>query len=162
LARREIPRIKEEGVKEEIIRLQRLIRQTRRRKQEPNKFADMIVDLNNHMLEAVGLSRNGQTLAKAKAWVNTYRETWQNRVTFTQDELETGNIIDLVEFDALLSIAGTVVEAAAMRIESRGVHQREDYPEQSGDWEQAIIAKHEDGTDVLTPVPISSAVVEFV
>jgi succinate dehydrogenase/fumarate reductase flavoprotein subunit len=162
LARREIPRIKEEGVKEEIIRLQRLMRGAIRRKKEPARFADAVIALNRHMLEAVGPVRNGQALAEINEWLAAYREAWLNRIAFEQDAFSTGDRVDLAELDAILTVAGAVAGAAEMRTESRGVHQREDFPEQSGDWEQVIVAKHEDGTDVFSRVPVSPAIMEFV
>jgi fumarate reductase (CoM/CoB) subunit A len=49
------------------------------------------------------------------------------------------NLLDALELQNMLIVAGLTVESALLRHESRGSHYREDYPETSDKWVKSIV-----------------------
>lgn len=81
------------------------------------------------MWGAVGIERNGEELCEALAQLTLWRVEG-NRV----QDLETANLL----------LLGRVVTAAALaRLESRGAHFREDYPETSDAWQHSLVYARE-------------------
>jgi succinate dehydrogenase flavoprotein subunit len=68
--------------------------------------------------------------------------------------------IEWFDLRNMLLVARAVAEAALARIETRGAHQREDYPQLSPDWEFNQLAKLRDGRIMLSAAPshVSAAV----
>jgi succinate dehydrogenase flavoprotein subunit len=68
--------------------------------------------------------------------------------------------IDWFDLRNMLLVARAVTEAALARIETRGAHQREDYPQPSPDWALNQFVRLSDGRIVLSAAapPVSAAV----
>jgi succinate dehydrogenase/fumarate reductase flavoprotein subunit len=62
------------------------------------------------------------------------------------DALETRNMLDVSEM---------AMRAALMRRESRGLHEREDYPDQDPDWLKHIMIENRNGEMVLETEPVA-------
>lgn len=79
--------------------------------------------------EAAGIYRNGETLAKA---TDKLRELRERAATATIDDTtRTFNteFIGALELDGMLDVAECIVHSALRREESRGAHQRTDFPD---------------------------------
>ena len=108
----------------------------------PN-FAASVEELQSIMQDHVGPFRTEAGLQKALEAITDL----QTRIG---DTLPGGGPHDPVRLDALdlrtmLLVAEAVTRCALLRSESRGAHQREDYPEQSPDWVLNQIISWRDG-----------------
>jgi succinate dehydrogenase/fumarate reductase flavoprotein subunit len=83
------------------------------------------------MLRAAGLWRHQDTLAEGQASLRDLART-------ASGDIATSGIdqaIEACELDHMLLTAQIIVKAALLRTESRGAHQRRDYPQQNdADW----------------------------
>lgn len=90
------------------------------------------------MSEDVGVIRHGDTLLRAKNELDEIQTTQiDNLFLGTNDTME--KIGKLIEVRNMFTLARLMVQAALMRTESRGAHQRQDYPEIDPAWEKHII-----------------------
>jgi succinate dehydrogenase/fumarate reductase flavoprotein subunit len=157
LERRPIPRIKEEGVKEEIMRLKRLARRMARGKQGGTSTVDFAGQLNSVMQEGAGPTRSASALETAAGWLEAHAQNWLDNIEAPEAGVSGPGLWDVLEVDALLELAQMVVKAATMREESRGAHQRTDFPEADPAWAVNIIARTDGDEHVFTSVPVETA-----
>jgi succinate dehydrogenase/fumarate reductase flavoprotein subunit len=66
--------------------------------------------------------------------------------------------IDWLDLRNALLVARIVTEAAFKRTESRGAHQREDFPGMEPDWQVNQMARLSGGRPVLSSVPVAAEV----
>jgi succinate dehydrogenase / fumarate reductase flavoprotein subunit len=90
--------------------------------------ADIRKDLQEQMFDLCGVVRDEQGLTKLRTIVGGLRE--RAKLVGVQDRGHVFNteLMEAVELSFLLDVAGTIVEAALARDESRGGHYREDHP----------------------------------
>jgi L-aspartate oxidase len=81
-------------------------------------------DLASLLWENVGIIRNEASLNKALAGMDRWAEA-RTGVTLLKDD---------AEFRNLLSVGQLIARSATLRRESRGVHFRSDFPEESAEW----------------------------
>jgi len=156
LDRRPIPRIKEEGVKTEIIRLQRFASRMARGKQggtSPRKFGRQ---LNRMMQKGAGAWRTASALEAAARWLEVQSQGWLDEIEAPGPEVSGAQLREVLEVDALLELAQVVVKAAMMREESRGAHQRKDFPETDPAWAANITVRKNGSEPIFTRLPAES------
>ncbi|HCT78718.1 MAG TPA: fumarate reductase (quinol) flavoprotein subunit [Micromonosporaceae bacterium] len=81
------------------------------------------------MEEAAGIYRDGETLAKA---ADKLRELRERAATATIDDTSrtfNTELLGALELDGMLDVAECIVHSALRREESRGAHQRTDFPD---------------------------------
>jgi L-aspartate oxidase len=81
------------------------------------------------MWRAAGVRRSGEMLGDAREQV----DQWQRYVLVRQFD-----DIDGWELQNMLTISGVVIDAALEREESRGTHQRIDFPQTLEDWNRHL------------------------
>jgi succinate dehydrogenase/fumarate reductase flavoprotein subunit len=116
--------------------------------------AEMIQRLQATMSDDVGPLRSQDKLARA---VKTIDEL---TVALGERPFGPGGPFDMVRLDwfdlrNMLLVARTVATAALARTESRGAHQREDYPGMLPQWHVNQLARLQDMSVMLTTVPAS-------
>lgn len=114
-------------------------------KQEPGKESELDIGLDigttianfRHMMtEKVGILREEQSLKKAEDFIDFYLN---NRNLYNQKDKK------MVEFLNMLTVAKLIVKAANLRKESRGTHQRSDFPKKDDrNWKKHIILKKDE------------------
>jgi len=87
--------------------------------------------LQSLMWEKVGIIRDGEGLAQARAWLSAWQASLPPPTDRPSHELAN-----------LLLCARLVAEAAYLRQESRGAHFRTDFPQPSEAWRRHIIFRH--------------------
>ncbi len=93
----------------------------------------LISDFRNIMSRKVGILRDSHSLKEAKEFVD-----------FHINSAYVYNIKDknMLEFTNMLTVASLIIKAADLRKESRGTHQRNDFPEKDDKkWKKHIILK---------------------
>ena len=80
------------------------------------------------MEQGAGIFRSGQGLARAAGRMRELHERFRN--VALQDHSRTFNteLITVLELSFMLDVAGAIVDSALRREESRGAHQRTDFP----------------------------------
>jgi L-aspartate oxidase len=88
------------------------------------------------MWRSVGIYRSGDQLEVAAKHLNFWRQYAYREEQHSPAALELQN---------MMAVAALMVRAALMRTESRGAHQRLDYPEQDdAHWDRRIILSRKD------------------
>jgi succinate dehydrogenase/fumarate reductase flavoprotein subunit len=86
-------------------------------------------ELQNLMWENAGPFRTGEKLAAALARIQQMQRDDLPNITVTDETLYNLDLLDWFELRAMLTTAEAVVGSALARNESRGAHQREDFPD---------------------------------
>lgn len=95
-------------------------------------------ELSDTMSDHVGVIRNEEGLRKASDVLKDIRETKiQNLLPLKDKSFRT--LSELIAVENLHTVGELVVSAALMRKETRGAHNREDYPEIDNKWQQHIL-----------------------
>ncbi len=103
-------------------------------KKNPDTSA-LISDFRNLMSRKVGILRDCRSLKEAKEFVGSH--IGRAYACNTKDK-------DTLEFMNMLTVASLIIKAAALREESRGTHQRNDFPEKDDkNWKKHIILKQD-------------------
>jgi len=95
----------------------------------PLDIDDALQSLRSLMWRHMGIYRNGSDLAEAENTIIF----WQRYILTEQFQARRG-----FEAQNLLTIARFMVRAARLRTESRGAHQRGDYPNTDSAWQRHI------------------------
>jgi L-aspartate oxidase len=109
--------------------------ETRTDKTNGKKFeiSDLSLQLKKIMTKKVGILRDAEGLKEAMEFVNLYLE---DKNFYNRKDKNT------LEFLNMLTVAGLIIKAAGLREESRGAHQRNDFPEEDDKkWEKHIILR---------------------
>ena len=101
-------------------------------------------ELQNLMWKMVGPFRTGDKLAAALERIKGMRRELPN-LSIGSEEPFNLDIQDWLELRAMLATAEMVVTAALGRTESRGAHQREDFPDSSAAFEKNQVLELSDG-----------------
>lgn len=97
----------------------------------------------------VGVLRNGEGLRAAADTLSGIRSGKVGSICLGSDRsFET--LAAALEVENLLIVGEMVVEGAAMRTETRGAHNREDYPETDEGWRKNIVFQFKDGERTVT------------
>lgn len=107
---------------------------------EPLDLADVRNALKSLIWRAAGVRREGESLADAEETI----DSWCRYALFRQLDSPDG-----WELQNMLMVAKIVIQAAAARTESRGVHLRTDLPETDSKWQRHLLWQRERGEPSL-------------
>jgi fumarate reductase flavoprotein subunit len=110
--------------RDEQRRLDRELFRTGRRE----RVADIREEMQDTMEQGAGIYRSGDTLAKAGARLSELQD--RSRSIVLDDHSRTFNteLLAALELSNMLDVAESIVQCASRREESRGAHQRTDFP----------------------------------
>ena len=120
--------------------INKLLDEAKIKKSKAGKFNDnkldiktFISDLKNIMTKKVGILRDAQSLKEAGEFVDFH---------INSGYLYNKKDKDILEFANMLTVASLIIKAASLREESRGTHQRNDFPyKDDKNWKKHIILK---------------------
>jgi len=117
--------------------------------------ADMILTLQQTMADDVGPLRTEATLKRALGRINDLAAALGER------PFGGGQPFDMVRLDWLdlrnmLTVARAVAQAALLRTESRGAHQREDFPGMLPEWDVNQVVRLDGERLDITRSPVSA------
>jgi succinate dehydrogenase/fumarate reductase flavoprotein subunit len=117
------------------------------RKDAPNS-AEMLVRLQATMSDDVGPLRTGDKLGRALSTIGDLDAALGDR-PFGDGGAFDMQRLDWFDLRNMLTVARAVTEAASLRIESRGAHQRQDFPEMLPQWRvNQVIRLGQDGLGI--------------
>jgi succinate dehydrogenase / fumarate reductase, flavoprotein subunit len=123
---------------------------------EPNS-ADLIVELQNAMADEVGPFRTGAKLERAIACLERLSRDIGERPFGDRGPFDMPRI-DWLDLRNMVLVARTVAETARLRTESRGAHQREDFPGLLPEWRvNQAVRWHDDRLDITLQAPVELA-----
>jgi L-aspartate oxidase len=120
--------------------INKLLNEAKIKKSKAGKFNDnkldiktFISDLKNIMTKKVGILRDAQSLKEAGEFVDFH---------INSGYLYNKRDKNILEFANMLTVASLIIKAASLREESRGTHQRNDFPyKDDKNWKKHIILK---------------------
>jgi succinate dehydrogenase / fumarate reductase, flavoprotein subunit len=118
------------------------------RSDEPNS-AEMIATLQNIMADDVGPFRTGEKLTRAIGRIDDLAAQLGDR-PFGDGRPFDMRRIDWFDLRNMIVIARAVTAAALLRTESRGAHQREDFPGMLPEWQRNQVVRWRDGELAIT------------
>ena len=102
------------------------------------------LEVKNELVEImsmhVGVIRNEDGLQKATQVLDRIKEDKIDNLCLAEDRSFKG-LAELLEVENLLFVGRLVTLAASLRMETRGAHNREDYPELDGRWSKNIVLR---------------------
>ena len=115
---------------------------------DPKGALGLIAELHQMMWQHAGLVRDADGLTAAIEAVGELRERQRE---LPAAEAEPRALATALDADFMLLSAEATVRAALLRTESRGAHQRRDYPETDPAWQRAIvIVQRAEGLELTT------------
>jgi succinate dehydrogenase / fumarate reductase flavoprotein subunit len=135
-----------------------LIRADDTRRDGPNTAA-MIARLQAIMTDDVGPLRSAQTLAHAMAQIDALNNELGERPQGRAEKNFDLQRLEWFDLRNLLVVARAVVASALNRTESRGAHQREDFPTMLPQWQLHQTVRWRDGRLQISGVPQAAATV---
>jgi L-aspartate oxidase len=120
--------------------INKLLDEAKIKKRKAGKFDDkkpdiktLTSDLKNIMTRKVGILRDAQSLKEAGEFVDFH---------INSGYLYNKKDKNILEFANMLTVASLIIKAASLREESRGTHQRNDFPKKDDkNWKKHIILK---------------------
>jgi len=94
---------------------------------------DLRLELQNIMMEKVGIYRNGQDMQKAVEKIKELRQVYSQVKIYPTGKAFNTHLLDFMELGNLLDLAYITAYSALNREESRGAHSREDFPNRNDD-----------------------------
>lgn len=100
------------------------------RKKSPERPpAQMLTELKQVMWDKVGVFRTGEALLEARERIHEMRTREFQDLSISPETVHSGSMVEWFELRSGLYAAEAVTNAAIRRCESRGAHQRIDFPE---------------------------------
>lgn len=136
---------------------QRLQRELQRHGDGTDRIADIRTEMQTVLETAAGIYRDGPTLARAAEQIRALQERFA--VAGLDDHSLTFNteLTGLLELSGMLDIAQTIIESAMHRTESRGAHQRTDFPGRNDDQflAHSLMHRKPDGSARIDLLPVT-------
>jgi fumarate reductase flavoprotein subunit len=86
-------------------------------------------EMQKTMEDGAGIYRSGQSLSKAAAKIQELKDRFRNIVIEDRSRSFNTELAAALELSFMLDVAETIIHCAMQRTESRGAHQRTDFPD---------------------------------
>jgi fumarate reductase flavoprotein subunit len=136
---------------------QRLERELSRRGDGAERIADIRTEMQATLETAAGIYRDGPTLTKAVDQIRVLQERFAEVGIDDHSHTFNTELLALLELSGMLGVAQTIIESALRREESRGAHQRTDFPKRDDDHFLAhtLVHREPDGTARVDYLPVT-------
>jgi len=120
------------------------------------RIATLREDMQKTMERSTGIFRTGSTLAEAAAHFGELRERFRNVALDDRGRTFNTELTAALELSFMLDVADSMVESALHRQESRGAHQRTDFParDDKNYLAHSLVYRNEDGTSRVEYLPV--------
>jgi len=121
------------------------------------KVAPIRDEMQKAMEDGVGIYRTGTSLTKATTTLRTLQERFTNVAIDDHSQTFNTERISAVELGFMLDVAEAVANAAVRREESRGAHQRTDFPgRDDGTYlAHSLVSRNADGSSTVGYLPVT-------
>jgi fumarate reductase flavoprotein subunit len=121
------------------------------------RIADIRTDMQAMLETAAGIYRDGPTLTKAVDQIRMLQERFAKAGIDDHSHTFNTELTALLELSGMLDVAQTIIESALHREESRGAHQRTDFPNRDDEHFLAhtLVHRESDGTARIDHLPVT-------
>jgi fumarate reductase flavoprotein subunit len=121
------------------------------------RLATIRDDMQKTMEESAGIYRTGMSLLAAAETLRTLQERFQNIALDDHSQTFNTELIATLELSCMLDVAETIVQCALHRTESRGAHQRTDFPKRDDEkfLAHSLVFQQEDGSPRAEYLPVT-------
>ncbi|SON63284.1 Fumarate reductase flavoprotein subunit [Mycobacterium simulans] len=135
----------------------RLERELSRHADGDDRIADIRAEMRATLETAAGIYRDGPTLTKAVDQIRVLQERFAKVGIDDHSHTFNTELMALLELSGMLDVAQTIIESALRREESRGAHQRTDFPERDDEHFLAhtLVHREPDGTARVDYLPVT-------
>ena len=121
------------------------------------RIADIRTDMQAMLETAAGIYRDGPTLTKAVDQIRLLQERFAKAGIDDHSHTFNTELTALLELSGMLDVAQTIIESALHREESRGAHQRTDFPNRDDEHFLAhtLVHRESDGTARVDHLPVT-------
>lgn len=122
-----------------------------------NRIADIRADMQATLESAAGIYRDGPTLTKAVEEIRVLQERFATAGIDDHSRTFNTELTALLELSGMLDVALAIVESGLRREESRGAHQRTDFPNRDDEHFLAhtLVHRESDGTLRVGYLPVT-------
>jgi fumarate reductase flavoprotein subunit len=135
----------------------RLEEQLLRKTSGRERIAAIREDMQKTMEESVGIYRMGMSLLAAVETLHKLQERFQNIALDDHSQTFNTELTAALELSCMLDVAETIVQSALHRTESRGAHQRTDFPKRDDEkfLAHSLVYQQEDGSPRVEYLPVT-------
>ena len=121
------------------------------------RIATIREDMQKIMEESAGIYRTGMSLLAAAEVLRTLQARFQNIALDDHSQTFNTELTAALELSCMLDVAETIVQCALHRTESRGAHQRTDFPKRDDEkfLAHSLVFQHEDGSPRAEYLPVT-------
>jgi len=120
------------------------------------RIAVLRSEMTKAMESGAGIYRNRKSLDDAAAKLNELKERYKNIVIDDRSRTFNTELTAALELGCMLEVSSAIVESALYRTESRGAHQRLDFPERDDkNWlAHTVVSRKSDGSARTEKLPV--------
>jgi fumarate reductase flavoprotein subunit len=135
----------------------RLETQFLRRTGGHESIATIREDMHKTTEESAGIYRTGMALLAATETLRKLQERFQDIALDDHSQTFNTELVAALELSCMLDVAETIVQSALHRTESRGAHQRTDFPKRDDEkfLMHSLVFQHEDGSPRVEYLPVT-------
>jgi fumarate reductase flavoprotein subunit len=135
----------------------RLERELARHVEGHGRMADIRTEMQTAMETGAGIYRDGDSLAKAADQLRELRERFAGTAIDDHSRSFNTELVALLELSCMLDVAESIIGCALRREESRGAHQRTDFPARDDErfLAHSLIHRQPDGTGKVEYLPVT-------
>jgi fumarate reductase flavoprotein subunit len=135
----------------------RLEHELARRCEGGERIADIRTAMQTTLETAAGIYRDGPTLTKAVDQIHELKQRFAGAGIDDHSHTFNTELTALLELSGMLDIAQTIVESGLHREESRGAHQRTDFPKRDDErfLAHSVVHRETDGTTRVDYLPVT-------
>ncbi len=145
--------VEAQGLDEE----RRLTEELARHAEGHERIADIRTEMQTTMETGAGLYRDGDSLAKAAHRLEELQLRYEHAAIDDHSKNFNTELIALLELGFMLDVAQSIIACAGRREESRGAHQRTDFPARDDErfLAHSLVRRQPDGTSRVTYLPVT-------
>jgi succinate dehydrogenase flavoprotein subunit len=128
-----------------------------RKREGIRRLAQIREDLHRTMDQSAGIYRSGDALARAADVLRELRERFRHVAIEDHSRTFNTELAAVLEFSFMLDVAEAIIHCAMRREESRGAHQRTDFPARDDErfLSHSLIYRNPDGTCRVEYLPVT-------
>ena len=121
------------------------------------RIATIREDMQKTMEESAGIYRTGMALLAGTETLRKLQERFQNIALDDHSQTFNTELIAALELSCMLDVAETIIQSALHRTESRGAHQRTDFPKRDDEkfLAHSLVFQQEDGSPRVEYLPVT-------
>jgi fumarate reductase flavoprotein subunit len=121
------------------------------------RIATIREDMQKTTEESAGIYRTGMALLAATETLRTLQKRFQNIALDDHSQTFNTELVAALELSCMLDVAETIIQSALHRTESRGAHQRSDFPKRDDEkfLMHSLVFQQEDGSPRIEYLPVT-------